>query len=144
MDLQQLKEREEKVIELAVSFCNEHLDEKCAALCTKLVQKLGDLRNQPLQTGRLEIWAAAAVYTICSVNLMLSNSANGGTTSDEICAFFGTSNSTVARKSRQIRDILKISRFHGGEFSLKNTAQSDSPNVLKLMKKFFFFLDDKP
>ena len=32
MDKQQLKEREAKVIELAVTFCNEHLDEECAEL----------------------------------------------------------------------------------------------------------------
>jgi len=32
MDKQQLKEREAKVIELAVAFCNEHLDEECAEL----------------------------------------------------------------------------------------------------------------
>ena len=30
MDKQQLKEREARVIELAVAFCNEHLDEECA------------------------------------------------------------------------------------------------------------------
>ena len=32
MDKQQLKEREAKVIELAIAFCNEHLDEECAEL----------------------------------------------------------------------------------------------------------------
>lgn len=71
MDKKELKERETKVIELAVNFCNEKLDEECATLCTKLIQKLGRKRTNPLQSGRLEIWAAAAVYTICSINFIV-------------------------------------------------------------------------
>ena len=57
MDKQQLKEREARVIELATAFCKEHLDDECAELCTKLVQKLGRKRSYPLQSGRVEIWA---------------------------------------------------------------------------------------
>lgn len=72
MDKKELKEREAKVIELAVNFCNEKLDEECATLCTQLIQKLGRKRTNPLQSGRLEIWAAAAVYTICSINFIFS------------------------------------------------------------------------
>ena len=55
MDKQQLKEREAKVIELAVAFCNEHLDDECAELCTKLVQKLGRKRSCPLQSGTQQV-----------------------------------------------------------------------------------------
>ena len=40
MDKKELKEREAKVIELAVTFCNEKLDEECATLCTQLIQKM--------------------------------------------------------------------------------------------------------
>ena len=84
MDKQQLKEREARVIELAVAFCNEHLDEECAELCTKLVHKLGRKRSCPLQSGRVEIWAAASVYTICSINFMFSKSSRLSTSSSEI------------------------------------------------------------
>ena len=55
MDKQQLKEREAKVIELAVAFCKEHLDDECAELCTKLVQKLGRKRSCPLQSGTQQV-----------------------------------------------------------------------------------------
>ena len=68
MDKIQLKEREAKIIELAVAFCNEHLDDECVELCTKLVQKLGRKRSCPLQSGRLEIWAPATVASYSSVN----------------------------------------------------------------------------
>jgi len=88
MDKQQLKEREARVIELATAFCKEHLDDECAELCTKLVQKLGRKRSYPLQSGRVEIWAAASVYTICSINFMFSKSSRLNTSSAEIAEHF--------------------------------------------------------
>jgi len=138
MEKQQLKEKEEKVIQLAVAFCNEHLDEECAELCTKLVQKLGRTRNKPLQSGRLEIWAAAAVYTICSINLMFSKSSRLSTTSNEISDYFGTSPSTVAQKSRTIKDLLKISNYFDKEFSLKEVAEKNPFKMLRMIGGLFF------
>ena len=67
MDKQQLKEREARVIELATAFCKEYLDDECAELCTKLVQKLGRKRSCPLQSGKVEIWAAAMSLTLISL-----------------------------------------------------------------------------
>lgn len=142
MEKQQLKEREEKVIQLAVAFCNEHLDEECAELCTKLVQKLGRKRNKPLQAGRLEIWAAATVYTICCINFMFSKSSRLSTTSNEISDYFGTSPSTVAQKSRTIKDLLKISNYFDKEFSLKEVAERNPFNMLRMMGGFFFLDND--
>ena len=108
MDKQQLKEREARAIELATAFCKEHLDDECAELCTKLVQKLGRKRSCPLQSGRVEIWAAASVYTICSINFMFSKSSRLNTSSAEIAEHFGASGSTIAQKSRVIKDLLPI------------------------------------
>ncbi len=142
MEKQQLKEREEKIIQLAVAFCNEHLDEECAELCTKLVQKLGRKRSKPLQSGRLEIWAAAAVYTICSINFMFSKSSRLSTSSNEISDYFGTKPSTLAQKSRTIKDLLKISNFFDREFSLKEVAERNPFNMLRMMGGFFFFDKD--
>ena len=122
MDKQELKERETKITELAVAFCHEHLDEECAELCTKLVQKLGRKRTCPLQSGRLEIWAAAAVYTICSVNFMFSKDSRLSTSSHEIAEYFGASGSTIVQKSRVVKDLLKISNVFDPNFTLKEIA----------------------
>ena len=139
MDKQQLKEREAKVIELAVAFCNERLDEECAELCTKLVQKLGRKRSYPLQSGRLEIWAAAAVYTICSVNFMLTKDSRLHTSSSEIAEHFGASASTITQKSRLIRDMLGISDFFDPEFSTEEVAAQNPFSRLRLDNGFFTF-----
>ena len=139
MDKQQLKEREAKVIELAVAFCTEHLDEECAYLCTKLVQKLGRKRSCPLQSGRLEIWAAASVYTICSINFMFSKSSRLSTSSNEIAEYFDASSSTIAQKSRIIKDLLKISTVFDPDFSLKEIADNNPFNHLVMRSGFIFF-----
>lgn len=139
MDKQQLKEREARVIELATAFCKEHLDDECAELCTKLVQKLGRKRSYPLQSGRVEIWAAASVYTICSVNFMFSKSSRLNTSSAEITDHFGASGSTIAQKSRVIKDLLKISNVFDPDFSLKEIANNNPFNHLVMRNGFIFF-----
>ena len=139
MDKQQLKEREVRVIELVTAFCKEHLDDECAELCTKLVQKLGRKRSYPLQSGRVEIWAAASVYTICSINFIFSKSSRLNTSSSEIAEYFGASGSTIAQKSRVIKDLLKISNVFDPDFSLKEIADNNPLNHLVMRNGFFFF-----
>ncbi len=138
MEKQELKDREAKIIEMAVAFCNKHLDEECAELCTKLVQKLGRKRSNPLQSGRLEIWAAAAVYTICSINFIFSKDSRLSMPSSVIFDYFGTSNSTIAQKSRTIKDLLKISQCFDAHFSLKEIAENNPFNSLKMVNGFYF------
>lgn len=140
MDKQQLKEREARVIELAIAFCKEHFDEECAELCTKLVQKLGRKRSYPLQSGRVEIWAAASVYTICSINFMFSKSSRLNTSSAEIAEHFGSSSSTIAQKSRIIKDLLKISNVFDPDFSLKEIADNNPLNHLVIKNGFIFLI----
>ena len=141
MDKQQLKEREARVIELAVAYCNEHLDEECAELCTKMIQKLGRKRSNPLQSGRIEIWAAASVYTICSINFMFSKSSRLSTSSSDIAEYFGASGSTIAQKSRTIKDLLKISNVFDPNFTLKEIADRNPFNRL-VMRNGFILFDD--
>ena len=139
MDKQQLKERETRVIELAVAFCRERLDEECAELCSKLVKKLGRKRSYPLQSGRLEIWAAASVYTICSINFLFDKSSPLNTSSSEIADYFGASASTISQKSRLIKDLLKISDVFDPDFSLKEVAEQNPFNRRVMRNGFIFF-----
>lgn len=140
MDKHQLKEREAKIIELSAEFCNERLDAECAELCTKLIQKLGRKRSHPLQSGRLEIWAAAAVQTICSLNFMFSKTSRLNTSSYEISEYFGASSSTISQKSRTIKDLLKLTNaVLDPEFSLKEIAERN-PFLQFMTNNGFFFL----
>jgi hypothetical protein len=71
---EKLKMREDEIAAMAVKFCKERLDEDYELLCEKMVRKLGRKRTKPLATGRLEIWAAAVVYTIGSMNFLFDKS----------------------------------------------------------------------
>lgn len=140
MDKQQLQEREQKMIELAESFCKEHLNGECAALCTKLIHKLGSKSPCPFQSGRLEMWAAASVYTICSINLMFDRRKPLSLSPSDISDYFGVSRSTITQKMRMIKELLKIDPVFDTEFILEENVKQ--PNLFnRLMKKcgFSFF-----
>lgn len=140
MDKQQLQEREQKIIELAESFCKEHLSEEYAALCTKLIHKLGGKNPCPFQSGRLEMWAAASVYTICSINLMFDRRKPLSLSPSDISDYFGVSRSTITQKMRMIKELLKINPVFDTEFILRGNVKQPNP-FNRLMKKcgFSFF-----
>ena len=140
MDKTELKEREARIAEMAAAFCREKLNEECAELCVKLVQKLGRKRSNPLQSGRLEIWAAAAVYTICSINFIFTKDSKLTLSSSEVCEYFGTSSSTTSQKSRTIKDLLKISQCFDPNFSL-NEILANNPFSRLFMSNGFIMLD---
>ena len=61
MTKNEIKEKENKLIEMAGAFCTQKLDDDYLKLCEKLIRKLGRKRDVPFQRGNLEIWAAAVI-----------------------------------------------------------------------------------
>lgn len=137
MNKQQLQERENNIIQIVATFCNEHLDEECAMLCTQLVQKLGRQHPCLFESGRLEIWAAASVYTICSINLLFDRRKPLSLSSSDICDFYGISHSTITRKMREIKEQLKIDPVFDTEFILKEEANRRPFNPFKKIGSLF-------
>lgn len=129
MDKTEIKAREDEIVRLAVSFCNEKIDAEYASLCEKMVRKLGRKRANPLERGRLEIWA----YTIATMNFLFDKSFEPYLPLSEIIDYFGTSSSTVSQKAGQIRTMLKLKRYWDPDFS---TAQMAANNPLDI----FFLL----
>ena len=64
----------QKLIEMTAGFCDAHLDEEYKLLCEKLIRKMGRKRNVPFLSGRIEIWAAAIVYAVGSINFLFDKS----------------------------------------------------------------------
>jgi hypothetical protein len=129
---EKLKMREDEIATMAMKFCKEKLDEDYEQLCEKMVRKLGRKRTKPLATGRLEIWAAAVVYTIGAMNFLFDKSFEHYVPSSEINEYFGTSSSTVAQKSRAIRDMLKLSQYWDKDFSTKHSQENNPFNRLTM------------
>ena len=143
MEKEQIKDRENNIIELAVAFCDEHLNEECAELCTKLIQKLGRKRSCPFQSGKVEIWAAGAVYTICSINLLFSQKYQVKVSTTDISDYFGTSASTISQKMRVIKDMLKIDPVFDTEFKMKEVLRRNPPDRLRMMASLFSMIKKK-
>ena len=131
------KMREDEIAQMVTTFCKERLDEEYEQLCEKMVRKLGRKRTKPLLTGRTEIWAAAVVYTVGTMNFLFDKSFEPYVSSVDINNYFGTSSSTVAQKARTIRQLLKLSQYWDKDFSTHHMQESNPMNMLMDLSKFF-------
>ena len=115
--------REEKIIELVSSFCDDELNDEYKELCVKLVGKLGRKRNSPLKRGKVEIWASAVVYAIGQINFLFDKASEPYATPDDICSYFNTKKSTVSNKAHEIREMCDLGHFDE-EFSTTHMMES--------------------
>ncbi len=104
---------------MAGAFCTQKLDEEYFQLSQKLIKKLGRKRNVPFESGKIEIWAAGIIHALGLINFLFDKSFEPYVTVNEINDHFGTKQSTVTGKSKQIRDLLKLSHFDK-DFSVGN------------------------
>ena len=105
------KIKQEKIIELTTSFCDEKLNEEYKELSIKLVEKLGRKHDVPFKRGKLEIWASAVIYALGQINFLFDKSFEPYATPDDICNYFNTKKSTVSNKAHDIRKMLNMGHF---------------------------------
>ena len=98
----------EQIFTFTDSFCAEHLDAEYGELVRKLVATLARKRPSPLARGDLRIWAAAAIYTVGSVNFLFDRTQRPHLSGDDLSALTGVAKSTLANKAKLIRDVLRI------------------------------------
>jgi len=98
----------EQIFTLTDPFCAGHLDAEYGELVRKLIAKLARKRPSPLVRGDLRIWAAAAIYTVGSVNFLFDRTQRPHLTGDDLSNLTGVPKSTLANKAKQIRDLLRI------------------------------------
>ena len=125
MEKDKIESKQQQLIEMTGSFCQEYLDDDYKSLCEKMVNKMARKRTVPFLSGKIEIWAAAVIYAIGSVNFLFDKSFEPCVTSDDICDFFGTKKSTTSQKAALIRDMFKMG-YWDKEFSTKHSKQ-DNP-----------------
>lgn len=124
MDKQQIQQRQQQIIDLIGEFCAQKLNEEYFELSKRLMQKLGRKRNVPFETGKPEVWAAAVIHALGTINFLFDKSFEPYVTIDEINNFFGTSKSTTGAKSKQIRDLLKLDIWDK-EFSTRRIQEGN-------------------
>ena len=119
-----VEEKAEKLIQMAAEFCKKYLDEDYKQLCEKLIGKMCRKRNVPFLSGRMEIWAAAIIYALGSINFLFDSSFKPYATGDDICNFFGTSKSTTSQKAKIIRDMFNMG-YYDKEFSTAHMRENN-------------------
>ena len=122
------------------TFCAQRLDNEHFQLCEKLIKKLGSKKEVPFQRGKLEIWAAAVVYAIGSINFLFDKSFEPYMSADQISEHFGTKNSTVSNKARLIKDMFDMSHF-SPEFSTQKMTEDNPFNNMVMVDGFIVPLD---
>ena len=118
------QQREEHIVSLVRQFCQENLDDEYAQLCEKMVRRLGP---DTLATGRPEVWAAAVVYAVGSINFLYDHRFQPYIRSVEISTYFGIGHSTVVQKARHIRRLLHLSRFWPNQEFSTQYVKSQNP-----------------
>jgi len=98
----------DEIIGLTDAFCAAHLNEEYAQVCRALTAKLSRKRPSPLESGRVNTWAAAIVHTVGRVNFLFDKSQTPHMRADDLARQFSLAQSTVGNKSKQIMDLLHI------------------------------------
>lgn len=132
MTKEEIKNKEKKLLELTGSFCAQKLDDDYYQLCEKLILKLGRKRDVPFKSGKIEIWAAAIIHAIGSINFLFDKSFEPYVTAEQICEYFGTKKTTVSNKARQIKDMFKMG-YYDADFSTQKMIENNPFNDMVMV-----------
>lgn len=99
-------EKQAELLNLVSGFCRQKLNDDYLELADKAIQELGKFNPPPFMRGKPEIWAAAIIHALGTVNWMFDPSNPVHTKPAEINAYFGTNGSTTSQKAGIIRDNL--------------------------------------
>lgn len=133
---------QQQLIQLTGAFCLQHADAEYADLCRRLIEKMGRKRSVPFLSGRPEIWAAAIVHALGSINFLFDKSFPPHVTPDSICEHFETSKRTVAQKAKLIRDMFKLGYFDP-EFSTQRMAKNNPLAGMTMVNGFLVIPDSQ-
>jgi len=143
MTKEEIKNKEKKLLELTGSFCAQELDDDYCRLCEKLILKLGRKRDVPFKSGKIEIWAAAVIHAIGSINFLFDKSFEPYVTAEQISEYFGTKKSTVSNKARQIKDMFKMG-YYDSNFSTQYMAGNNPFNDMVMVNGLIVPLSSIP
>jgi hypothetical protein len=111
IDKDKILKRQSEISELLQAFCSAKLNDEYLELAEKLLAKMSRKRNVPFETGKVEIWAAAIIHALGSINFLFDPAQKPHVMAQEIHDFFNASTSSVSNKAKQIRDMFKLRQW---------------------------------
>ena len=128
----------DSICELTDAFCDEFLNEEYKSLIHLAIAALCRKRPSPLAKGRVNSWAAGFVHAIGMTNFLFDASQTPHCKASEIYTYFQIGSSTGQGKSKEIRDLLKMSYF-SADWTLPS-RMDDNPMIW--MVEFNGFIAD--
>lgn len=141
-DKQRVQGIQRRLIEMTAAFCQQHVDTEYERLCRELIEKMARKRPVPFLSGRTEIWAAAIVHALGTINFLFDKSFPPHTTADTLCDYFHVSRRTVAQKAKLIRGMFKLGYFDP-QFSTEHIAKNNPLAGLTMVDGFVVIPEPK-
>jgi len=99
------------ITKITDDFSKKYLNEEYTEFIQYAAAELCRKRPSPLSKGKLNIWACAITHAIGFVNFLDDSSQTPHIPASKLYAAFGVNPSTGQTKSKQVRDLLKMSQF---------------------------------
>lgn len=146
---EQFREKYAAIAALIIPFCDEKLNDDYKALCLHALEKLCRKRNQPLASGKINMWAAGIVYAIAQNSYLLGNQYNllmgrpkYHLTSDEVAGAFGVSKGGMDGKARWIRNELNINK-ENEEWMLPEWRDSETRKAFQAFSAYMTKIEQR-
>jgi len=143
MNKEEIKAKEALLIDLTRTFCLQEINEEYAELCKSLIKKMGRKREVPFKRGKPEIWAAAVIYTIGSINFLFDESFKPYIPQKSIHDHFGTKPTTVSNKAGVIKKMFDL-WYYNSEFSTGHMQQNNPLNNLVMVDDLMLPVNSLP
>ena len=124
-------ESTQRVVALVQSYANNHLDQEYLTLAKKLVARIEQEPGKVLETESPELWAAAVVHAISSVNFLFDKAHPLYVAETSIAEHFGQQLQAVADQSIWLRTTLGIRHFDP-EFSANRLGIALEDDLVKV------------
>ncbi len=132
---EKVNEKKAQLLQLTTDFSQQYLNKEYEAVIVKLIDKMARKRDVPFVTGKIEIWAAAVIHALGTINFLFDKASQPYVSVNDICEFFNTKQSTTSQKSKKIRDMFNMAYFDS-EFSTKTVDQNSPFNQLTMVDGF--------
>jgi Domain of unknown function (DUF6398)/Plasmid pRiA4b ORF-3-like protein len=105
----QMQSKFAEITALTDAFCSTHLNTEYGSMSRKLTAALCRKRPSPLVRGKAKTWACGVVHALGMVNFLYDQSQTPHMKATELYKHFGVGQSTGQGKSKEIRDLMKMS-----------------------------------
>lgn len=133
---EKIQERKDQLLELTKGFSSEYLNEEYDDVIEKLILKMARKREVPFKRGKIEIWAAATIHALGTINFLFDKDNEPYVSNQTLLQYFDTKQSTTSQKSKLIQEMFKMSHFDG-EFGIASVNERNPFLNLEMVDGFF-------